>query len=212
MKRRILFCLGALLCVPAIADAITITAGTHFLDYNQAGQEITITLSGASATETYGGSDLRTLIAAGGPVISHVFADTGGMIPGIKLIGSIWEGGQGGIAHVPDGTAPADGGQRVTAGFETPAFSASSTNGTYAVLTIDTRGITPGTYAFSLSDHPNGPTTLLEGVDEVPNGVPVENLELVNGFLVVTPEPGSVVMGLFAVAWLAAIAFRRRLG
>jgi hypothetical protein len=212
MKRHIMFCLGVFFCAPAIAHAITITAGTHYLNYNQAGQDITITLSGASESEMYTDSNLRLLIATGGPVITAVFGITAqGAIPSANLAGSIWQGGAGGIAHSPDGLAPPDSGQRLIAGLNTGSFVPTSANGTYAVLTIDTTGVAPGTYAFSVTDHPIKSTDLFNGfIDEIDFEPMPTNLTLENGFLVVTPEPASIVIGLSAIAGLLAIAARRR--
>ena len=214
MKRQILLCLGVFFCAPAIANAITITAGTHYLNYNQAGQDITLTLSGAGGADTYTHSDLLATIGAGGPVVTAVFGDIGGAIPGANLAGSIWAGGGAGIANSPDGTAPTDSGQRLFAAFNTPGGAPTSANGTYAVLTLDTTGVAPGIYALSLTGFPiivagSNDTRLYNGLDDLLEPIPA-NFTLENGFLVVMPEPGSVLLGLFAVAGFAVIAAQRR--
>jgi PEP-CTERM motif len=213
MQRRVFLLLAVIVCVPAFAQAaITITAGNHILLANTAGQPINIMLT-STAGSIYSGTDMRTTIAAAGPVITHVFGDPAGVItPLAAYSGSVWANGSAGIGGSPDGTAPGDTGRRVIGAFATPGFSNSSASGIYATLTIDTTGVAPGVYAFSLSNHPNGATGVILTNEETFEPENIPDLVLVDGTLTIpqVPEPGSIVLGLFAVAGLATVAIRRR--
>ena len=211
MQRRILLFLAVLLSVPAIAQAaIVITAGVHPLLANTAGQKINVNLKANG--EFYTDGNMRLLIAAGGPVVTHVFNDTDGAIPGANLAAAIWVGGSAGIGGVADGTTTTGTGRRTTASFLTAGGGTpQNTDGIFATLTLSTVGIAPGTYSFSLTAHPNGASDLFNGLDEFDEPIPT-NLQMVNGSLTVVPEPGSMVLGLFAVAGLATVAIRRHRG
>jgi hypothetical protein len=208
MTRQIAICLGAVLCVPTLAHAITITAGGHALAPNKAGQTINVMLD--SEGEFYTDGYMWSFIAAGGPVITHVFGDTDGPIPAANFAGSVWAGGSAGVAFGIDGTSPGASGRRVEAGFITPGVTPTNVSGIFATLTLDTTGVVPGTYLFSLTAHPHGPTELFNGLTEDFDPVPTD-LTLMNGSFTVMPEPASSVLGFFAVAALTAVRFRRRL-
>ncbi|HEX3727770.1 MAG TPA: PEP-CTERM sorting domain-containing protein [Pirellulales bacterium] len=93
--------------------------------------------------------------------------------------------------------------QQLTTGTPLP----NTTTGTVVTLLFSTVGVAPGTYTLTLD-----PT--LPGFGEQPSvwgdGTNVNNLTTVSGLLVVTPEPSSIVMGLFAAAGLCAVAIRKR--
>jgi hypothetical protein len=212
MLRQIVLFLSIVVCVPAIAQAtVTITAGNWVLPPETAGQDINILLT---ADEDYTDGNMRVQIGAGGPPVTHVFGDTMGAITGALLAGSIWENGAGGINLGADGTTATSTGLQPIALFLTAGGgSPQQTDGIFATLTFDTTGIAPGVYVLSLTDHPNGqPTDIFNGLDPATlDPIPVGNLVLENGTLTVTPEPASMVIWLFAVAALAAIAVRGRM-
>jgi hypothetical protein len=207
--RGVLFLLG-MLCVPAVTLANSIVVGNHNLQPNQAGQVVSLFMTG---TDTYSNSDVGFLInggVAGAPIITHVFGDTTAAIPSANLAGSIWEGGQAGIGvSFPDGTSTAGTGFQTIAAFATPGFTPSTANGIYVTLTFSTIGVAPGVYSFSLTDHPTRPPELLLGVDENLEPVLVP-FDITNGTLTVVPEPTSLVLALFALAGLAVAARRAR--
>jgi hypothetical protein len=221
MRRRVLLLLGVIVLVPAIAQAaVTVTVGTHNLLSMTAGQTISIMLSGASfgSDDVYNGSDWRTTIAAGGPVVTHVF---GRAIAGsnslAQISGSIWASGFNGINAAPDSQFPSSTGQRVAGSAGAPGLGDIDNNGIFLTLTIDTTpvGLGGGSFALSLTGHPLGTTKVYRNeLDE--NGDPTGNLidigaTLVNGVLnvPVVPEPSSIVLGMFAVAGLSYVAVRR---
>jgi hypothetical protein len=213
MPRRVLLLLGVIVLVPAIAQAaITVTVGTHNLLQNTAGQTINIMLTSTAGSE-YSSTDMRTVIAAGGPQVTHVFNDVAAGIPIGNLAGSIWAGGSGGINAAPNGTTATSTGRQTAGGFATAGFANQSTGGIFVTLTVTTVGISPGLYALNLTGHPSGSTRVwISELDEF--GDPTGNLLdtfpiLENGFLNVVPEPGSVVLALFAVAGFGFVAVRR---
>jgi hypothetical protein len=209
--RRVLFFLG-LLCMPAVAPANSIVVGNHDLVPGQAGQVVTLFMTG---TDAYVASDLYMLInngSPGAPVITHVFDTTIAAIPTANFVGSIWEGGSGGVVVTPpDGTTSAGTGLSTGAAFFTPGIVPSTSSGIYVRLTFDTTGVLPGVYSFSLTDNPSySPTTVTAGLDPetfMPIFIP---LTIVNGTLTVVPEPSSVMLGLFAMFGLAVVAIRSR--
>ena len=87
-------------------------------------------------------------------------------------------------------------------------FSATQTvsgsiaaSGTLAFLTFDATGVAPGVYTLHLTNLTFGIPT-----DTQPFLSPI----LVNGTVTVIPEPGSIVLALFAAGGLCAVAIRRR--
>jgi hypothetical protein len=203
------------LFIPAIAQAVvTVTVGDHNLLQNTSGQVINIMLSGADGSNIYNGSDWRTTIAAGGPVITHVF---GRAIPGSNSIaqisGSIWAGGFNGINADPDAPFPTSTGQRVVGSAGAPGLGDISNNGIFLTFTLDTTGVAPGSYALSLINHPLGTTKVYRNeLDEFgdPTGELIDiGATLNNGLLNIVPEPSSVLLGVFAVAGFGLVAVRR---
>ena len=196
MQRRVFLFLALVLCVPAMALANSLTAPVGVVLTGGPGQVITIGISG---NDFYTDSNFAGTIDAGGPLVTAIFgkAAPSGAIPVGNLAGSVWAGS--GFSGTADyGLTPA-------AGFFAPS-GAQNTAGTYVTLTIDSTGVVAGTYNLDMSA-----TSLFNGLDE--NGDPVVvNLSFVGGSFIMpgVPEPSSVVLGLFAVAGLAAVAIRRR--
>lgn len=197
--------------MPAVALANSIVVGNHNLQPNQAGQVVSLIMTG---TDAYKNSDLGLLInggVAGAPVVTHVFGATAGAIPIANLAGSIWENGQAGVGGTfPDGTASVGTGFRTIAGFETVGQSSSTASGIYVTLTFSTIGVAPGVYSFSLTDHPGFETALFFGVDPEtfdPISVP---LDILNGTLTVVPEPTSMMLGAIGMFGISIYVWRRK--
>lgn len=216
MQRRVLpfLALGLLLCVasPAMAH-LTVTAGNHILNPNQAGQVIPIMIS-TDASEEISGLDLYLVIngldgSADAPNVPHITAEqlTGvgvvfGAVPATQFpYGDPWDVYNGGPSYGQNtafGAAP-----NATSG---PSADAPAT-GVLAFITVDTTGIFFGSWPLSLTDpFIFGPTLL----SKITGPVDPAGYTLIDGSLNIVPEPSSVVMGLFAAAGLVAVAIRRR--
>ncbi len=209
MQRRVFLLLAAILSVPAIASAnlIGLQGGGNsiVLAPNTANQIITLTITGPDA---YTDSSLFALVNGGSgpaPAFTAVFGDNAGSIA--SLAGSVWNNGGGGISSDPNGVRGGGStGLDLFVGFQTPGGASQTTNGVYAILTVDTTGINGGDFLVDL-----GNTTLFNGLDEFLDPIPAP-LQ-VGSFTIsipVVPEPSSIVLGLFAAAGLAAVAIRRR--
>jgi hypothetical protein len=211
MLRQIALASGLVVCVAAVAPAITISAGDHVLLPNMPGQDIDMYLSGAGGADVYSDASMRTTIAVGGPFVTAVFNDTGGTIPAGNLAASIWAGGSGGIPGSPDGVNPPDTGQRTRASFVGAGGVTMNqgTNGIFATLTLSTVGVSPGSYTLSLTSHPIGSSVLFYWDEGLGDSGVVPGVVFENGTLTVVPEPASLVLGLVALGALAA-AFESR--
>ena len=199
MQLRVLILAAMLLGMPAIAAGSTLTAPGNFpLLANTAGQVVSLSLTG---TDAYTDAVFSGTIAAGGPLVTAIFATAAppGAIPTANLDGSIWANGFGLTNSY--GLTPG-------AAFSTENSASQTTAGIFIVLTLDTTGIDAGTYAFDISA-----TVLNNGLNlDTFQPIPSANFATENGSFVIggVPEPSSVVLGLFAVAGLAAVAIRRR--
>ena len=209
MQRRVFLLLGLILALPVLANASTIApqdgAVVNLLP-NTAGQVVNLLISGS---DFYTDSNFQMTINGGvgpAPAVEAVFGDTGALIsPGTLLNGSVWQNGTGGITGAPNGTTFDSSGLTTGAGFQTPGTAPQSTAGIYIALTVTTVGISGGDYIVSLAG-----TDLNNGLDpETFEPLPVQ-LDAQNFTLHVTPEPSSVVLGLFAAAGVAAAVIRRR--
>jgi PEP-CTERM motif len=209
MQRRVLLILAVLACVPAVAQAaIVISVGNHALLPNTAGQDIDILLSGAGE---YSASDWVTAIDAGGPQVTAVFAapGPGGAIPGGNLAGSIWAGGSAGMVNdVGNLTYPTDDGRAVAGSSIATGGGVvnQTTNGIFLTLTLTTENSGAGPFTLSLA----GSNLLFWDAGEF-DLFDVPGVTFEPGTLTV-PEPGAMVLGLFAVAGLAVVAVRRHRG
>jgi len=205
MHRRVLLLLvlGVVMCLPVVAHAVpTITVGNYFMDPTDT---IVVTLTPTNA-DLVGGIDFRNWInggVAGGPYIT---AMTGF---GDGDFGLLFGGGGFGAINTgpPDGVF--DGG--LNTGTQTAAsaviFAPKAANSQpLTSITLVTNGAAPGVYTWSLVN-PGllGATTFVQ-----PAGAGIIPTNLVAGTITVVPEPGSVVLGLFAAAGLAAVMIRRR--
>jgi hypothetical protein len=190
--------------MPAMAQAtVTITLGDHVLLQETADQTFNITIT---ADEDYAFGDTRTTIEATGPFITKVNGDTDGAIA--SMAGTVWAGGGGGISGSPNGTPTiGDDGRFLTWSHNTSSFAVQQTGGIHAIITVSTVGVAPGVYDFT-DGNDSGISELFSAIvsDE---GVAVGELIVEAGTLTVVPEPGTIVLGLFAAAGLASVAVRR---
>jgi hypothetical protein len=204
MRRQVLLFLAVLMSLPAIAQAtVTITLGNHILEQNKADQTFNITIT---ADEDYAFGDTRTTIEASGPFITKINGTTDGAIA--SMAGTVWAGGGGGIAGTPNGTPTiGDNGRFLTWSHNTSSFAVQQTDGIHAIVTVSTVGIAAGVYDFT--DGNDGGISEMFSAIVSDEGVAVSELIVEAGTLTVTPEPGTIVLGLFAAAGLASVAIRR---
>ncbi len=217
MLRSTLPLVAVMLCMPVISRAgpITISVGNHLLLPETPGQTFNILLSGVDGSDLYHEGELWTTIAGGGPVVTHFDDETTGSIT--NLGGTVWAGGGsefGGIFVGIDGTSPGASGQRTGAYFSNNDYFFIPTNGIFVTVTVDTTGVSPGTYAMNLDDHPAETTRMYYNTyDEFFNQTGaflVPNLVLANGTLTVVPEPSTMILAAFGFIGLAAWGWRRR--
>jgi len=203
MQRKVLgLSLAIVLCLTAVAQAIpTIVVGNHNLLPNQAGQSVPLLVSGIGANEV-NGITLSVMVNDGGiayggtpgPIITGMDFDSGP---------TIWV-----PPSVPSGhNAPATffDNQLASANFLTVSGFVTVANGLVATLIIDTTGFGPGVYDLQLLGF-----ALEENVGNTGFIGNITAESITNGTITIVPEPSSVVLGLFAVAGLGAVAIRKR--
>jgi|GEM_PF-2676616 len=193
MIRKMLMAAVLVACSATIATAApTITAGNHQLLPNTSGQVISILASGDFLADALAGVDLFLVIGGG---------TEGPMVTNLDLIGA-------GTIFAASNTGQQDFGapyippSREIVGITTTVSGTVNPNGVLAYLTLDTTGLAAGDYTLSLTSDLIGPSVLYSA-----GAAPTV---LINGTLSVVPEPSSVVLGLFGIAGVAAIAIRRR--
>jgi len=225
MQRKVSLSLALMLCLAAVAQAApSITLGNYNLLANTAGQTIVINVTGivpnalttpiAGNVGNVNGMVLGVAVNEGGPDYGDVPGPT---ITAIDVDGgpSIWVAPQSPSGH----NAPAEffdgGGMLAQSSFLTVAGFVNVNGGILATLVIDTTGFGPGIHKLTLSGgavDANLGNTELSG--NLPNGtVIVYDSPFYGdtaGQITIVPEPSSVVLGLFAVAGLGAVAIRKR--
>jgi hypothetical protein len=85
-----------------------------------------------------------------------------------------------------------------------------SANGLLATLVIDTTGFFGGTWNLSLGATLSGPTDWAGSVFPGGGNHPVDDPQIEDGHISIIPEPSSVVLAMFGMAGLSAVAIRRR--
>ncbi len=193
MFRRSLLALAAVLSMSLAASATpTIIAGTHELQPNTPGQAFQILVSDNSGDQVLG-VDLYLLVADGltGPVMTSV--DLVG--PGTIFNGNANPQSDFGAPYV----APS----RHIVALTTTLSGTVAPNGVLANVIVDTTGVAPGDYAFSLSSP-------FFGDSDLPPFAGGNPTILVDGVLRVVPEPSAIVMALFAAAGMTVAVIRRR--
>jgi hypothetical protein len=195
--------------VVVIPITVTGTALVH-------GTDVTVQLGGTSATFaplgsappiTYKGSEQYNVPTpgVGAPILSPSMWDAhpNTWVDGtdMSLIPTI-PGTPGYGSHGREGTWFA-GGTTFDAVLGVNA-TINPNNGVEVNLLVNLTGFGPGTWPLQLRGGVNGPTDF---VDINGNFVPTT---ITDGAVTITPEPTSLVLGLFAVAGLAAMAIRKR--
>ncbi len=166
--------------------AVTTVIGGHHIIGGPGEQTFPI-IATSDSGEMLSGIDLYIVMDPLGPVITKV-----------ELInGTVFE---------PNNVGQSDFGDPL---YETPtrepAYFTTTSSGTVptgivALITVDWTGIAPGVYEFALESPVFGPSAVYNDIGQ-PGGY-------VNGTLGI-PEPSSVVMAIFGLIGLAAVAFRR---
>ncbi len=188
MYRRVLLALVLVCCLAPTAYAVPIiTAGSWTIN-PAAGQStdivtllpIKIMVSGGDAIA---GVDLATHVG-GGVLMS--FVDVVGP-------GTVFAPNNLGPFEFFPGLSPDKYTLTVTVAGTVPAI------GTLGFVTFNATGVAPGTYPFTLSN--------FVGSSDLP---PFAFPSLIHGSVTVIPEPGSIVLALFAAGGLSAVAILRR--
>lgn len=207
MQRKVGLSLALLLCLSAVAQADpTVVVGNFNLQPNLAGQTIQLTVSGI-APNTVNGITLAAEIADGGPSFGGTL---GPVFTGIDFDAgpSIWVAPNS-AGHNPPNIFFDSGGQVVNGDFLTTAGFVLVNGGIFVTLTIDTTGFNGGVFPLQLIG--NG---VSDGIANTtgPTDFTGQNFvsSIVDGTITIVPEPSSVVLGLFAMVGLGAVAIRRR--
>jgi hypothetical protein len=191
MQRRVVLLVGLLLCVPAMlmASTVTVSPGPNPISA-AAGQVVTVGISGG---ESIDGVQLDVELQAG-------------LISALDLVGAgtVFAGATQGDSvafptiHQNSGTAVNSAAPKVGTGLE-------------ARITIDATGLLAGTYFI----HIDGALDGGGGPSDVFSGAAFDSLSptLINGVFTIagipTPEPSSIVLGLFAAAGLGMVMIRK---
>ncbi len=80
-------------------------------------------------------------------------------------------------------------------------------NGVLATLYIDTTGFLQGVWTLSLANTIGGPT---DWAGSIFNGEEVPNPTMIDGSIIIFPEPGATFTAILATAVLVGVAVRRR--
>lgn len=193
MIRKMLMSMALVACSALTALAApTITVGDHALLPNTPGQVIPILASGIGPADNTAGIDLFLVLGGG---------TTGPIVTGLDMIGAgtIFNGNNNGQSGFGP---PYDPPSRELVGLVSTVSGSVDPNGVLAYLTVDTTGLTAGSFSLSLTSDVLGHSVLYStgGAQTV----------LIDGTLSVVPEPSSIALGALAACGLAAVAIRRR--
>jgi len=191
MQRNVFLTLVVFCCLSATAYADpSITAGNWTIN-PAAGQSIDAisalpiaVLTSGGEGDDFAGTDLALNVEAGGPVFEAV-----------NLLTGVFAGNNTGQTDfLAFGGLDQYSLTTTTAGTVGP-------NGTLAFITFNGTGVAPGTYDFSLTN--------FIGASDLPPFTAAMTLR-VDGTVTVIPEPGSIVLAVFAAGGVCAVAIRRR--
>jgi hypothetical protein len=198
MKRAILLVVALSICAPAATQAtVTISVGNHLLLPNTPGQVIDIIVS--SDGEGLNAMDMYLDVNGGiGPAP---------LITGFNLqfAPTVWAAQPNTPSVYGAPYEPPPGTLVFSSGVFLNSLAVNvSGNGIVAQIEFDTTGLLGGVFPVRLQNDDWGPTVLAT------NTGPLDPV-LVNGSVVIgIPEPGSMVLGLLAVAALGIVASRSR--
>lgn len=203
MIRKVASCLAILLCVASVSNAATsIIVGDHILQPNMPGQIIQIFVTGGDQIQ---GTNFRAQIGSDPEFASTpiFFSSPPFGVPGSSTIigpGTIFQPNNVGMNDVTFYPALFEAGTATATG-------TVSANGLLATLVVDTTGFFSGTWSLSLGNTLAGPT---DWAGSIFQGNEVPNPDILDGSITIIPEPSSVVLAMFGMAGLSAVAIRRR--
>jgi len=178
---KALICIIVVLGLSTVAVALpNINVGTHYVLPNQAGQTISIYVTGAALVQ---GLEFNVQIGGGtsGPTFQNVDILTGTIFAGALNNTGI---------NIASYIHPRNAYQGTT----TPGSTTVSTNGLLATLTIDTTGLYSGEYSLSLINTDEGRTNFAGVYTDITDGS------------LVIPEPTSLLIILAS----SGLLIRRR--
>ena len=215
----------AILFLSATAPGATITVGHYIVLPNTPGQTIVINVSGivpnasanplSAAPGNVNGMVFSVAIAGGGPAYGGTPGPT---ITAIDVDSgpSIWVAPNSPAGHNPPSTFY--DGQIAQVTFLTVSGFVNVTDGILATLVIDTTGFPAGggfgewtlTLAGGAIEENLGDTEFTGSSTPDPVNIVYEAFGGTAGRIAVVPEPSSIVLGLLALAALAAVAAGKR--
>jgi len=208
MLRKVGLTLAVLICLASVSQAATsIVVGNHILQPNMPNQLIQIFVTGGDQIQ---GVNLNAQI---GPDPSSAITPVFQFDPNQHLV---FPGANLSTLLAPGSifAPPAGFGENDVTFFPAlwQAGSATSSgtvaaNGLLATLYVDTTGFFSGSWALNLFDTIGGPT---DWAGSIFQGQPVPEPLIEDGSITIIPEPTSVVMAMFGLAGLGAVAIRRR--
>jgi hypothetical protein len=203
MHRKVFLALAVVACLSAPALAVTtVTAGNWVFLPNTIDNEIKITSTNNAADVTAGMNFVVQIdngVAGAKPIITFV-----DMITGTPFAGN--NTGQFNTLPSQLPTPNPFSGQLTNPGYVytgsvTTASGTVTTAGLLGTIKVSTVGVGPGVWPLRLNKTAFPPVAF--------NFAPTAATRI-DGTITVVPEPATVVMGLFAVAGLGAVAIRRR--
>jgi hypothetical protein len=194
--------LASMYCSPALTSAATITAPPALsLQRDTPGQTLQILVSGP---EEVAGMSFAVQIADGGPgPVTQGLID-GPDITNVDLLsGALFGGNNEGVDDV--GSYPQLARRSVLTQANT-TIPLSGGSGVLATITLSTVGVAPGTYALILGGTPSALSSTefynAAGETIVPT--------IVNGVVIVVPEPTSLVLAFCGAVGVALAVWRKR--
>ncbi len=194
MKNYLFASLTVLLCVSAASGAPTVVVGNHDLLPNTPGQSINIPVTGAVGVE-----GLNAYVQIGdttaGPVISNITDPNFGAM-GVDLeTGTIFAGNNfGQLTSLTQ--------NRLWILDIITASGSAATSGTLMTITLDTTGLTTGTFDLLLAGTNGGDTEFLDSLGGLIQA------SITNGTVTVIPEP--MTLTLLGIPVIAGLLRRRK--